>query len=128
MSIKGVDHIVVRVRDLDEAISTYRDKLGLTLERTAESEVLGIRQAFFPFPGGGFLELVAPLGEDSALGRAVESMGEGLHTISMAVDDLSGTVAAMKAAGVQLIGEGGPQVFVHPKSAHGVLVHLTEKN
>lgn len=128
MGIEGVDHIVVRVKDMDEAISTYRDKLGLALERTAESEALGIRQAFFPFPSGGFLELVEPLGEDSAVGRAVESRGEGLHTISMAVDDLAGTLAAMKTAGVQLIGEGGPQVFVHPKSAHGVLVHLTEKN
>lgn len=128
MSITGVDHIVVRVKDLDEAISTYRHKLGMTLERTAESEVLGTRQAFFPFPSGGFLEIVAPLGEGSAVGRAVETRGEGLHTISLAVDDLAGTVAAMKSAGVKLIGEGGPQVFVHPKSAHGVLLHLAEKN
>jgi hypothetical protein len=45
----------------------------------------------------------------------------------MAVDDLQQTVDAMKAAGVKLIGEGGPQVFVHPKSAHGVLLQLTEK-
>jgi len=127
MGIKGVDHIVIRVKDIDEGIKTYRDKLGMQLERTAQSEALGIKQAFFPFPNGGFLEVVAPFGANSAVGKAIESRGEGIHTVSLAVDDLSATVKAMQDAGVQLIGVGSPQIFVHPKSAHGVLVQLTEK-
>lgn len=127
MGIKGVDHIVVRVKNIDEGISTYRDKLGMTLERTAESEAIGIKQAFFPFDDGGFLEVVAPLGADSPVGKAIESRGEGVHTVSMAVDDLEATIKAMQEAGVQLIGVGSPQVFVHPKSAHGLLIQLTEK-
>jgi methylmalonyl-CoA epimerase len=127
MAIKGMDHIVVRVKNIEEGISTYRDKLGMKLERTAESEAMGIKQAFFPFPNGGFLEVVAPLGNDSAVGKAIDSRGEGIHTISLAVDDLAGTVKTMQEAGVQLMGVGGPQVFVHPKSAHGVLVQLTER-
>lgn len=127
MAIKGVDHIVVRVKDIDEGIKTYRDKLGMEMERTSESEALGIKQAFFPFPNGGFLEVVAPLGENSQIGKAVESRGEGIHTVSLAVDDLEATVKSMQEAGAQLIGVGTPQVFVHPKSAHGVLVQLTEK-
>jgi methylmalonyl-CoA/ethylmalonyl-CoA epimerase len=127
MAIKGMDHIVVRVKNIDEGINTYRDKLGMKLERTSESEAMGIKQAFFPFPNGGFLEVVAPFGPDSAVGKAIESRGEGIHTISLAVDDLAATVKTMQDAGVQLIGIGGPQVFVHPKSSHGVLVQLTER-
>ncbi len=127
MAIKGMDHMVVRVKDIDEGISTYREKLGMKLERTSESEALGIKQAFFPFPNGGFLEVVAPLGPDSAVGKAIERGGEGIHTIALAVDDLAATVKTMQDAGVQLIGVGSPQVFVHPKSAHGVLVQLTER-
>jgi len=127
MGIKGMDHIVVRVKDIEEGIKTYRDKLGMDLERTAESEALGIKQAFFPFENGGFLEVVAPLGEDSQIGKAIESRGEGLHTVSLAVDDLTATVKSMQEAGAQLIGVGTPQVYVHPKSAHGVLVQLTER-
>lgn len=127
MGIKGVDHIVVRVKNIDEGISTYRDKLGMALERTAESEAIGIKQAFFPFDDGGFLEVVAPLGADSPVGKAIEGRGEGVHTIALAVDDLEATIKAMQEAGVQLIGVGGPQVFVHPKSAHGLLIQLTEK-
>jgi methylmalonyl-CoA/ethylmalonyl-CoA epimerase len=127
MGIEGMDHIVVRVKDIEEGISTYRDKLGMTLERRSESEALGIKQAFFPFPNGGFLEVVAPFGANSAVGKAIDSRGEGIHTVSLAVDDLAATIKTMQEAGVQLIGVGSPQVFVHPKSAHGVLVQLTER-
>ncbi len=50
MGMKGVDHVVIRVRDIDEGIKTWRDNLGMELERTAESEALGIKQAFFQWP------------------------------------------------------------------------------
>jgi methylmalonyl-CoA/ethylmalonyl-CoA epimerase len=127
MALTGFDHLVVRVKDFDQGVATYRDTLGLALERTAESEALGIRQAFFQLPDGGFLEVVAPTSPDSPVGKALEGRGEGIHTFAMAVDDLGATVSALKAGGAQLIGEGGPQVFVHPKSTHGVLLQLTEK-
>jgi len=127
MAIKGMDHMVVRVKDIDEGIKTFRDKLGMKLERTSESEALGIKQAFFYFDNGGFLEVVAPLGDNSQIGKAIESRGEGIHTMSLAVDNLEATVKSMQEAGVQLIGVGTPQVYVHPKSAHGVLLQLTER-
>lgn len=128
MAITGVHHVVIRVKDIDEGIRTYRDKLGMTLERTSESQALGVKQAFFPFPDGGFMEVVAPLGADTAVGKAVESRGEGIHTLSLAVDDLAATVKSLQQNNVQLIGVGTPQVYVHPKSAHGVLVQLTQKS
>ena len=127
MTMTGFDHLVVRVKDLEDGIATYRDGLGLVLDRTEESEALGIKQAFFNLPGGGFVELVAPTDPGSPVGRALENRGEGIHTVAMAVDDLEATTAAMRDQGIQLIGEGGPQVFVHPKSTHGVLLQLTEK-
>ena len=127
MGITGMDHIVVRVKDLEEGIKTYRDKLGMELDRTDESEAIGIKQAFFPLADGGFLEVVAPLGSESPVGKAIETRGEGVHTMAFAVDDLDATVKAMQEAGVTLIGVGSPQVFVHPKSAHGLLVQLNQK-
>ena len=127
MAIKGYDHLVVRVENLEEGVATYRDTLGLELDRTDESAALGIKQAFFNLPGGGFIEVVAPLSSDSAVGQALEKRGEGMHTIAFEVDDLAATCESMKAAGARLIGEGGPQVFVHPKSTHGILLQLGEK-
>ena len=127
MTLSAFDHLVVRVKDIDEGIATYRDKVGLTLDRTEESEALGIKQAFFNLPDGGFIEVVAPTSSDSAVGKALEGRGEGIHTVAFAVDDLDATCAAMKAGGAQLIGEGGAQVFVHPRSTHGVLLQLSAK-
>lgn len=126
MTLAAFDHLVIRVADLDQGIATYRDVLGLTLERTDESAALGIKQAFFNLPGGGFIEVVAPLDPASAVGQALEKRGEGIHTVAFAVDDLAAACAALKAGGARLIGEGGPQVFVHPKSTHGVLLQLGE--
>ena len=127
MSLAGFDHLVIRVSDLDKGIETYRDCLGLTLDRTDQTDALGVKQAFFNLPGGGFIEVVAPIDPDGAVARSLESRGEGIHTIAFAVDDLEAASAAMKEAGAQLIGEGGPQVFVHPRSTHGVLLQLTAR-
>lgn len=127
MSFSGVHHVVVRVKDFDEGLKTWRDKFGLKLDRTDESEALGIKQAFFNLDNGGFIEVVAPTSDDSAVGKAVASRGEGIHTIAMEVDDLDATVQHLEANGVQLIGVGSPQVFIHPKSANGLLVQLTPK-
>ena len=127
MTLAAFDHLVVRVGDLDEGIATYRDALGLTLGRTDQSEALGIKQAFFNLPDGSFIEVVAPINAESAVGQALDKRGEGIHTVAFAVDDLDAACAKLKAGGARLIGEGGAQVFVHPKSTHGVLLQLSAK-
>ena len=125
MGLTIIDHVVIRVKDIDEGIRTYQDQLGLALSRRAETQGIG-KQAFFDLPDGGFIELVAPLSADSAVGKAIEKNGEGVHTIAFAVKDLDGTVAGMKERGASIIG-GGPMQFVHPKSSHGVMLQLFEK-
>ena len=70
---------------------------------------------------------MSPTDPEGAVGKAIASRGEGIHTLSMSVDDLGETIANLKESGVQLIGEGGSQVFIHPKSANGVLVQLSVK-
>jgi methylmalonyl-CoA/ethylmalonyl-CoA epimerase len=124
--MKGIDHVVIRVNDLDAAIASY-EKLGMTLSRRLETPAIG-KQAIFEFPDGTFIELVAPLSPESAIGKALESRGEGVHTVSVAVDDADATAASIKATGATVIqteGLGGI-AFVHPKSAHGVLLQVTE--
>ena len=127
MAIKGVDHVVIRVEDFDAAVATWKDKLGMVLDRTDESEALGIKQAFFNMDNGGYVEIVAPTNADAAVGKALASRGEGLHTLALEVDDLGTTIKDFEASGLQLIGVGSPQVYVHPKSANGMLLQLNQK-
>ena len=126
MAIKGIDHVVIRVKDIDIAIESYK-KLGMELTRTLETPAIG-KQAIFRLADGTFIELVAPLSPDSAVGRAIESRGEGVHTVALAVDDFEKTVGDLTENGAKVIQTDGLDgiAFVHPKSAHGVLLQVME--
>ena len=127
MSLQHVHHIVVRVKDLDQAIASYV-AMGLTLDRTAENAGLQLKQAYFKLADGSFIELCSPTHPASAVGKALESRGEGIHSIVFKVESVAQAFADMKSCGVTMIGDGGSQTFVHPKSSHGVLVQLTDRD
>jgi len=56
-----------------------------------------------------------------------------MHHICLEVDDLEATLQELRAKGVRLIdekprqGAHGRIAFLHPKSAHGVLIELIER-
>jgi methylmalonyl-CoA/ethylmalonyl-CoA epimerase len=124
MAITGLDHVVIRVKDIDVGIESYR-KLGLELTQTLETPAIG-KQAIFRMPNGTFIELVAPLSPESAVGRAIESRGEGVHSVVLAVNDFEKSVEGMKQSGAKVIQTEDLQnmAFVHPKSTHGVLLQV----
>ena len=125
MALTDVHHVVIRVEDFDSSVKNWESIVGNAVTRIDQNEELGIKQAFFDLPGGGFIEIVSPTNPDGAVGKAVAARGEGIHTLAMSVNNLDETLNSLKSSGVQLIGEGGPQVFIHPKSANGVLVQLS---
>lgn len=122
MAFKGVDHVVVRVNDLESAIEGYVKILGIE-PRRASSEALKAEQAFFHFDNGTFLELITPTDDSSPIAGSLKKLGEGIHTVAFAVDDVKATVGALDARDVRTIGGA----FVHPAAANGVLVQLSEK-
>ncbi len=124
---KWIDHIVVRVKDLEQGLRDYEGKMGLKRrEDPKELPNLGMRQAVLPIGDDGrFIELCEPLGE-GAIGSAMAKYGEGLHLVALAVEDLAAAKAEMQANGARLI-EAGKMVFVHPKDGHGVMYQLVER-
>jgi len=125
---KRIDHIVVRVKDLDASIKDYTTKLGMHVSKGPDDVPhLGLRRALLPMGDSGqVIELAEPLGEGGARGRALEKHGEGLHLVALAVDDIAGAAAEMKANGANLI-ETGNMTFIHPRDIHGVLYQLIER-
>jgi methylmalonyl-CoA/ethylmalonyl-CoA epimerase len=91
-----------------------------------------LKNAYFRF-GDTYVELVAPTNDQAPVGRRVAASGEGTYLVAMRVDDVAATVAELRAKGVRLIGDPGPdkpvtgQVFVHPMSAGGVLTQLVQR-
>jgi len=128
MSITETDHIVIVVKDIEEGIRNWRDGLGLSLSHTVDQADADIRQAFFSLQDGTFIELIAPAHDDSPVAGIVASRGEGVHVVALTVDDLDVTIETLQERGVKLIGVGTPQVFIHPKSANGVMIQLWPKD
>lgn len=132
MRIKSIDHVAIAVTNIDEALGFYRDALGLEVTNTDVEEEHGVVVAFLP-TGCGEIELVEPVESDSGVTRFLERRGGGLHHICLEVDDLDAALERLRAHDVRLIdeaphrGTGGRRIaFIHPKSAHGVLVELYE--
>ena len=132
---KRIDHIAIVVQDLDVALQVYRDVLGLPLARVEEVPAEKVKVAFLPLPeGDGEVELVQPTDEDTGVARFLAKRGEGMHHICFEVDDIEAAMTQMTAAGLQILEEeprtgsqGQKYVFIHPKSAHGVLIELYER-
>lgn len=127
-----VHHIAIAVRDLEEALAFYRDVLGLEMTERRQVPQEGVEIAFLP-AGETEIELLQPLSEESGVARFLEKRGEGLHHICLAVPDIEAAMARLREAGVQVLSEtprvgadGTRYVFIHPKSAHGVLLELYE--
>lgn len=127
-----LDHIGVAITNLTDAVAFYRDSLGLEIEEPEDVAGHRVRVHFLPV-GDAAVELVEATAPDSAIAKFVARQGPGLHHIAFRVDDIEAALAAMKARGVRLIdaqprpGAHGTLVaFVHPASAHGVLVELVQ--
>lgn len=122
------DHVAVAVRQIADGAKLVEELLGGAPGEQGEGRGFTFRQWTFP---GGTVELLEPRGEDSFLARFLAARGEGLHHITFKVQDLPQWATRLRAAGYRVVGENyeNPEwreVFVHPKSAHGVLVQLAE--
>jgi methylmalonyl-CoA epimerase len=129
-----LDHVGIAVKDLDAALAFYRDALGLHVEVPEEVASQHVRAHFIP-AGQSALELLEATSGDSAIAKYVEKLGPGLHHITLRVDDIRGALAQLKAMNVRLVdeqprpgAEGALVAFIHPSSAHGVLVELKQSS
>ena len=130
MSVRGVHHVGFAVTDLDEAVATYRRLFGATLEHRDAVADQGVEAASM-LVGSDRIELLAPTGEDTPIGRFVAKRGPGMHHVAYEVTDVRAALVDLERAGAELIdhaprrGLFGLEVaFVHPDAVHGVLTEV----
>ncbi|MDH7477929.1 MAG: methylmalonyl-CoA epimerase [Candidatus Bathyarchaeota archaeon] len=131
---RGVDHVGVAVKNLDEAISLYQDVLGFKLEGVHVLNERKVKVAFLSSGGETQIELLEPLGSDSPVAKFLENRGEGIHHIAVRVENIDVVLEDFKRKGVVLVdekprmgAEGAKIAFVHPKSTKRVLLELIMK-
>jgi methylmalonyl-CoA/ethylmalonyl-CoA epimerase len=127
-----IDHVGVAVSDLDAATALYVGTLGMPMAHRERVESQGVEAALLDV-GDGHVELLQPLGADTAVGKFIERRGEGLHHVAYAVEDIEATLERLRGAGLELIDEqprvgirGSRVAFVHPKATGSVLTEIVE--
>ncbi|HET8955772.1 MAG TPA: methylmalonyl-CoA epimerase [Solirubrobacterales bacterium] len=127
-----IDHIGVAVEDIDAAIALYGTHFEMELAHRETVESQGVEAVLLDV-GDGHVELLAPLGPETPVGKYMAKNGPGLHHVAYAVDDIDAALVNIAAAGVQLI-DSEPRVgirdsrvaFLHPRSTGGVLTEIVE--
>ena len=130
MAPRTIHHLGVAVEDLDDALQTYERLFGAELEHRERVPDQGIEAAGV-LVGDSRVELLAPLGEDTPVGKFLSKRGPGMHHVAYEVADLPEELERLRSEGVELIDDqprsglyGLEVAFVHPDAAHGVLSEL----
>lgn len=130
--MKKIEHIGIAVKNLDEANNLYTTLLNTKPYKQEEVESEGVITSFFEV-GQSKIELLAATREDSAIAKYIEKRGEGIHHIAFYVDNIEKEIERLQKEGFKLLNDrpkrGADQkkiAFLHPKSAHGVLIELCE--
>ena len=130
MVARGIHHVGMAVSDLDQALATYTRLFGAELEHRGFLEDQGV-EAVAVLVGGGRVELLAPLTEDTPVGRFLARRGEGMHHVAYEVEDVGTALGELSSEGAELIDEeprrglfGLEVAFVHPDAVHGVLTEV----
>ncbi len=127
-----IDHVGIAVEELEPALELWREQLGLQLVHREIIEDQGVEAALLDV-GENHVELLAPLGEDTAVGKFLAKRGPGLHHVAYQVRDIDATLESIKRAGLQLIDEqprrgirGSRVAFMSPAATARVLVEIVE--
>jgi len=128
--MEEINHVGIAVKSLGETGAKFSMILGEQgHEETVSGE--GVKTMIFE---NHRIELLEPLSKESAIGKFIEKRGEGLHHIAITVDNVERRVEELRSQGFVFtaerpaVGAGGKKViFVHPKSAGGVLIELVEE-
>lgn len=130
--ITRIDHVGIAVPDLDEAIAFYGRAFGVPMVHEEINEEQGVREAMLAV-GDGYLQLLAPLTPDSAIGKFLDKRGPGIQQVAFGVVDVEQAAERLRAAGVRVLypqakrGTAGSLVnFAHPADCGGVLVELVQ--
>jgi len=127
-----IDHIGVAVEEIDAGLALYGESFEMELTHRETVESQGVEAVLLDV-GEGHVELLAPLGPETPVGKYLAKNGPGLHHVAYAVDDIDAALERVAAAGIQLI-DSEPRVgirdsrvaFLHPRSTGGVLTEIVE--
>ncbi len=129
---RRIDHVGIAVEELESSLQLWGERLQMRLAHREVVEEQGVEAALLDV-GEGHVELLAPLGAETPVGKFIAKRGPGLHHVAYQVADIEQTLSALNAAGMPLIDSeprtgirGSRVAFLHPRGTGGVLTELVE--
>jgi methylmalonyl-CoA/ethylmalonyl-CoA epimerase len=126
-----LDHIAIVVKNTEEALSFYRDTLGLPVVLSEEMADSKVRLTHLDL-GNVHLQLVEPLTPDHPLQQHLSEHGEGLHHLCMRVDNVPHALSSLQKKGLKPRNpnlHSAPRereaAFINPDNTRGILWELT---
>lgn len=130
--MKRLEHVGIAIKDMAAASEIYTALFGKPEYKTEEVASEQVKTAFYQ-TGESKIELLEATDPDSAIAKFIEKRGEGLHHIAFEVDDIEVEMQRLTEQGFRVLNEQPKRgadnklvCFLHPKSAHGVLVELCQ--
>jgi methylmalonyl-CoA/ethylmalonyl-CoA epimerase len=127
-----IDHIGMAVEDLDAAIALYDQTYAMELVHRETVEAQGVEAVLLDV-GENHVELLAPLGPDTPVGKFLAKRGPGIHHVAYQTADIEATLQQLSSIGVRLIDEqprvgirGSRVAFLHPSASGGVLTEIVQ--
>lgn len=127
-----IDHVGIAVEDLDDSIQVWGERMEMRLAHREVVEEQGVEAVLLDV-GEGHIELLAPLGPETPVGKFLSKRGPGLHHVAYQVEDIDAVLASLMAVGVPLIDQQ-PRIgirssrvaFLHPRGTGGVLTEIVQ--
>lgn len=130
--ITRIDHIGVAVADIDAALPLYERAYSMTLVHREVVAEQGVEAVLLDV-GENHIELLAPLGPDTPVGKFLAKRGPGIHHVAYQVADIDAELVRLAAEGVELLDKaprvgirGSRVAFCHPRSTGGVLTEIVQ--
>jgi len=128
-----IEHIAFAVSSLSKSIPLFEKLLSTPCYKTETVETEKVKTAFFK-AGESKVELLESLTQDGVIAKFIDKKGEGMHHVAFAVENLSGEILRLKAAGFEFINEVPKKgadnkliCFLHPRSTNGILIELCQE-
>ena len=133
MKILGIEHLGIAVNSIDKSAPFWKHILQIPHRSTEDVTDQGVVTDIYD-TGKGKVELLESMGDDTPIGKFLDSRGPGIHHVCFEVSDINSAIKELKENNINILSEkptigaeGYKVVFIHPKSTGGVLVELAEK-
>jgi methylmalonyl-CoA epimerase len=127
-----IDHVGLAVADLEAAIDLHVNVYGLPLVHRETVVEQGVEAVLLDV-GENHIELLAPLHEDTPVGKFLVKRGPGLHHVAYQVEDIEAVLRTLHDQGLRLIDETprtgirqSQVAFLHPSASGGVLTEIVQ--